>query len=79
MADFRDSVVISGWAKTLMENCFWECPAELVALAVNLKVPAFEGVPEMMPSVESESPSGSLPEDMLHVMGVEPVASRVCV
>ena len=53
-------------------------PPALLALAVKVKTPAAVGVPLMMP-VEGakESPAGSAPLVMLHVMGAVPVAARV--
>ncbi len=53
-------------------------PAELAALTVKVKAPGSVGVPEIVPVfVSSVSPSGSVPSERVHVMGVEPIAARV--
>ena len=45
---------------------------------MNENVPAFVGVPEIKPlEVLSDKPSGREPLDMLHVMGVVPVAVKL--
>ena len=47
------------------------------APAEKVDVPAEVGVPEIWPPAESESPAGSVPDDMDHVLGgVPPVAAN---
>ena len=59
-------VVISGFPiVTAIVNSFEALPFEFVALSVKVKVPAFVGVPLILPSCERVSPSGSLPLVML--------------
>ena len=48
----------------------------MVALTVNLKLPALEGVP-LMVSPASVRPSGRVPVSMLQAMGLVPVAAKV--
>ena len=53
-------------------------PAEFVAATVNENVPAAVGVPLIVPvDALSDKPVGNDPLDMLHVMGVVPLAVKV--
>ena len=61
-----------------MDSAFVASPVPLVALTVKFDVPAVVGLPEITPVVAlSDKPAGRLPAEMLHVMGVVPVAARV--
>ena len=60
----------------VMESSFVLLPALFVALMVNVKVFATEGVPVMVPSLFSVRPSGRFPLSLLHVMGASPSAAR---
>jgi len=54
-------------------------PAVLVAVTVNVETPAVVGVPLMMPVEEFKlSPAESVPLVTLQVIGVVPVAVKVC-
>jgi hypothetical protein len=64
-------------AVIVMLRAFVVLPAELVACTVKLKVPGIVGFPDITPALERLSPAGRLPDDMLQVMGVVPVAARV--
>ena len=59
----------------VIDSSFVSLPALLVALTVNLKSPALEGVP-LMVSPTSVRPSGRAPLT-LHVIGVVPSAVRI--
>jgi len=54
-------------------------PAEFVALTEKLNVPIVVGVPVISPVVSFKiKPAGSVRLEIDQVMGVEPVAARVC-
>jgi hypothetical protein len=57
-----------------IENCLVVFPTELVALTVKLDVPVAVGVPVIVPLDERLKPAGNEPLEMLHVMGVVPLA-----
>jgi hypothetical protein len=76
------SVVTTGavtTAKTTTENGLSSVPAELVALTVNVDVPAVVDVPESTPAGDSVRPGGNVPLTTDQVIGVSPVAASVCV
>ena len=53
-------------------------PAEFDAVTANVNVPAAVGVPLIVPvDALSDKPVGNVPLDMLHVMGVVPLAVKV--
>ncbi len=56
---------------------FEASPAAFEAVAVNVNVPDSVGVPESVPLVLSVSPAGSVPPDLVQVMGFVPEAVRV--
>ena len=56
----------------VIDNCFVPLPVVLVALTVNVDVPAVDGVPVIAPVAESVKPVGNVPLSRLHVMGVSP-------
>ena len=83
-AGLRVVVVITGAVQSgglliLRVNFFVALPMEFAAFTVNEYEPAADGVPEIVPSVARVIPSGSLPPERVHVMGVVPEAVRVCV
>ena len=45
---------------------------------MNLNVPAVVGVPLMTPVLLRVKPPGKVPDVLVHVIGVVPVAARVC-
>jgi hypothetical protein len=67
-------------AFTVRLSCAEFEPPALVAVTVNVKTPAAVGVPPRTPAEEPRvSPAGSVePLAMVKVMGVVPVAVRVC-
>ena len=69
--------VILGAAFTEIEKVFVTAPRLFEALTVKVNAPPTEGVPDRTPAVESVSPVGRVPEEMLQVMGVVPLAARV--
>ena len=80
----RLAVVITGAvpvlaaALTVIESDLASLPAEFVAVTVNENVPAAVGVPLITPvDALSAKPVGNVPLDMLHVMGVVPLAVKV--
>ena len=62
---------------TISVKSFVFSPAEFDALTVNVNTPSSAGMPEIVPEESSVSPSGSVPSEIVHVMGAEPIASRV--
>jgi hypothetical protein len=70
---FKPETLVKG---IVIESDFVPLPAELVALTVNVNVPALVGVPEITPVVVSSVKSVcNEPESMLHVIGAVPVAA----
>ena len=66
-------------AFTVRLNCFELLPAALVALTLNVAMPAAVGVPLSMPVADPRlSPAGSVPLVTAQVIGVVPPAIRVC-
>ena len=64
---------------TVMLIDWEELPAVLVAATVNVETLAVVGVPLMIPVVAPKlRPAGSVPLVTPQVMGVVPVAARVC-
>jgi len=62
-----------------MLRAFVLFPAEFVALTEKLNVPIVVGVPEISPVVSFKlRPAGSVRLEIDQVMGVEPIAARVC-
>jgi len=69
---------IDGISAMAMLRFLVALPAEFVALTVKFDVPAAVGVPVIAPvDVFKFSPTGRLPVDIAHVIGVVPVAARV--
>jgi predicted ATP-grasp superfamily ATP-dependent carboligase len=64
MAEGREGVEIvsAGGAMVIEIGPAFEPPVVSVARAENENVPALEGVPEIVPELVSEKPSGSAPE-----------------
>ena len=58
-------------------NCLVALPWAFWARTVKLKVPVTVGVPVIAPFEARLSPVGKAPADMLHVIGVAPVAAKV--
>ena len=67
----------TGASAIVIESALVADPAEFSAFTVKLEVPAAVGVPVIVPLVFRVNPAGSVPLEMLHVMGVVPVAARV--
>ena len=66
-------------AFTVRPSCLELLPTVLVALTVSVETPAAVGVPLTMPVEEPRvSPAGSAPPVTAHVIGVVPLAIRVC-
>ena len=73
-------VVITGFTTASLIvtlKALLEYPAALVALTVNVNVPAFVGVPEITPlELLSDKPVGSVPLTLDQVRGVVPLAAK---
>ena len=63
---------------TVRLNCAEFDPPALVAVIVGVKMPDAVGVPLIMPVEPRVSPVGSVPLVIAQVIGVVPVAARVC-
>jgi hypothetical protein len=74
MALGRDEVVsLSGAGEIVIDMLAEAVPADVsVAVAVKVKAAALDGVPEIVPDVESESPSGREPLVRAHEYGGAP-------
>ena len=71
------SVAPAALIKILSGSVAVEPPASFTC-AVDVKLAAAVGVPEMTPAVESDSPDGREPETRLHVYGaMPPLACKV--
>jgi hypothetical protein len=75
------SIVVSlrGAGEIVIDMLAEAVPADAsMAVAVNVNVPAFNGVPEIVPDAESVSPSGSVPPVVVHEYGgAPPLAASV--
>ncbi len=69
----KEVVVIANALFTVRLNvALAVCESALTARTVKLLVPDPEGVPEIVPELDSVSPTGRLPEVTDHVYGVTP-------